>query len=137
MWWVGQEFDEDILEQLSSAGFTCEAEPGDSSSGTAKRVRVTKHNCGVVLEARGKKYRLVELPSYVLRGKLVRLWDAGFQKFFLLGDGRRIPALAEHLGHLRKFNEELRTVLGVPTYYNEALGSVCNVSAYDRVHGRE
>jgi len=37
---------------------------------------------------------------------------------------------------LRKFNEDLRTALGVPTFYNEALGSVSQVSVYDRVKGR-
>jgi hypothetical protein len=37
---------------------------------------------------------------------------------------------------MRKFNEELRSALGVPTYYNEALGSTCRVTAYDRVKGR-
>jgi hypothetical protein len=37
---------------------------------------------------------------------------------------------------LRKFNEELRSALGVPTYYNEALGSTCQVTEYDRVQGR-
>jgi hypothetical protein len=40
------------------------------------------------------------------------------------------------LQNLRKFNEELRTALGVPTFYNEALGSVSQVSVYDRVKGR-
>jgi hypothetical protein len=40
------------------------------------------------------------------------------------------------LKDLRLFNEELRTALGVPTYYNEALGSTCHVSVYDRVKGR-
>ncbi len=132
MWWVGQEFDKTILEELSAAGFTGEPGPGQP-----ERVRVTKYHCGAVLEAHGKKVRLVELPAYILQGKLARLWDAGFQKFFLLGDGRRVPALAEHLRQLQKFNEEFRTILGVPTYYNEALGSVCDVSAYDRVRGRD
>jgi hypothetical protein len=40
------------------------------------------------------------------------------------------------LNGLRKFNEELRTALGVPTFYNEAIGSVSQVSVYDRVKGR-
>ncbi len=137
MWWVGQEFDEKVLEQLSAAGFTCTPDSGSRESGAPGRVRVTKYQCGAVLQAHGKKVRLVELPGYILRGELVRLWDAGFQKFFLLGDGKRVPALAEHLLHLQKFNEEFRSVLGVPTYYNEALGSVCDVSAYDRVQGRK
>jgi hypothetical protein len=47
-----------------------------------------------------------------------------------------VPALASHLANLRKFNEELRTALGVPTFYNEALGSVSQISVYDRVKGR-
>jgi hypothetical protein len=38
---------------------------------------------------------------------------------------------------MRRFNEELRTALGVPTYYNEALGSTSLVSVYDRVKGRK
>jgi hypothetical protein len=37
---------------------------------------------------------------------------------------------------MRRFNEELRTALGIPTYYNEALGSIAQVSVYDRVAGR-
>jgi hypothetical protein len=37
---------------------------------------------------------------------------------------------------MRRFNEELRTALGIPTYYNEALGSTSHVSVYDRVKGR-
>jgi len=45
----------------------------------------------------------------------------------------KLPALATHLESLRKFNEELRTALGVPTFYNEALGSVSLLSVYDRV----
>ena len=35
-----------------------------------------------------------------------------------------------------RFNEELRSAIGVPTYYNEALGSTCQIAAYDRVLGR-
>jgi hypothetical protein len=64
------------------------------------------------------------------------LWDAGYQKFLITDDGLKLPALALHLQNLRKFNEELRTALGVPTFYNEALGSVSQVSVYDRVKGR-
>ena len=64
-----------------------------------------------------------------------RLWDAGYQKFLLTDEGLKFPALATHLEGLRKFNEELRTALGVPTFYNEAIGSVSQVSVYDRVKG--
>ncbi len=46
------------------------------------------------------------------------------------------PRTPSNCVNMRKFNEELRTALGVPTYYNEALGSTSLVSVYDRVKGR-
>jgi hypothetical protein len=76
------------------------------------------------------------MPTIMLHGQFTRLWDAGYQKFLLTTDGVKVPALAEHLANLRKFNEEMRTALGVPTFYNEALGSVSQVSVYDRLKGR-
>ena len=76
------------------------------------------------------------LPSIMLNGQFTRLWDAGYQKFLLTDEGVKVPARAEQLANLRKFNEELRTALGVPTFYNEALGSVSQLSVYDRVKGR-
>ena len=67
---------------------------------------------------------------------VARVYYPGYQKFLLTSEGVKVPALAEHLANLRKFNEEMRTALGVPTFYNEALGSVSQVSVYDRVKGR-
>jgi len=77
------------------------------------------------------------VPTIMLNGQFTRLWDAGYQKFLITDDGHKIPALASHLQSLRKFNEELRTALGVPTFYNEALGFVSQISVYDRVKGRK
>ena len=82
------------------------------------------------------QYQMTVQPTIMLKGQFTRLWDAGYQKFLLTDDGLKVPALASHLANLRKFNEELRTALGVPTFYNEALGSVSQLSVYDRVKGR-
>jgi hypothetical protein len=71
-----------------------------------------------------------------MNGQFTRLWDAGYQKFLLTDDDRKFPANADMLLRMRRFNEELRSALGVPTYYNEALGSTSLVSVYDRVKGR-
>jgi hypothetical protein len=81
-------------------------------------------------------FQLTLLPAILVHGLFTRLWDAGYQKFLLTDDGHKFPAHAAQLASLRKFNEELRGALGVPTYYNEALGSTCHVSTYDRVKGR-
>jgi hypothetical protein len=75
-------------------------------------------------------------PTLMLHDKFTHLWDADYQKFFITDDKRKLPALAEQLEQMRRFNGELRSALGVPAYYNEGLGSPCQVTAYDRVLGR-
>ena len=101
-------------------------------------VRVEKYGCGAEFrQDTDGLYQMTILPTIMVKGQFSRLWDAGYQKFLLTDDGIKLPALASHLENLRKFNEELRNALGVPTFYNEALGSVSQLSVYDRVKGRE
>jgi hypothetical protein len=82
-------------------------------------------------------YQMTILPTVLINGQFSRLWDAGYQKFFITDDNRKVPALAEQLVNMRRFNEELRSAIGVFTYYNEALGSICLDTVYDRVQGRQ
>jgi len=82
------------------------------------------------------RYQMTIQPSSLIDGKFSRLWDAGYQRFFITDDNRKVPAFAEQLSNMRRFNEELRLALGFPPYYNEALGSTCQVTMYDRVQGR-
>jgi hypothetical protein len=131
MWNVEERFLPKAIEGLAALGFAV--------GSTRGVVRVEKYGCGA--EFRKDKdndgsYQMTILPTIMLKGQFTRLWDAGYQKFLLTDDGLKLPALASHLSSLRKFNEELRTALGVPTFYNEALGSVSQVSVYDRVKGR-
>ncbi len=129
MWNVDDRFDGAMLESLGAHGFNV-----NSTRGVA---RVEKYACAAEFRKTGDgNYVMTILPSILHGGQFTQLWDAGYQKFLLADEGRKIPALAEQLGNLRRFNEELRTALGVPTYYNEALGSTCQVTAYDRVRGR-
>jgi hypothetical protein len=130
MWPIDERFDaQTVLEDLPAAGFTV--------SSTRGVVRVEKYGCGVEFrQIAGSHYQMTIQPAIMLRGQFTRLWDAGYQKFLLTDDGSKFPALAEHLQNLRRFNEELRAALGVPTYYNESIGSVCYLSVYDRVKGR-
>lgn len=97
-----------------------------------------KYGCGAEFRQDGDgRYQLTIIPTIMVKGQFSRLWDAGYQKFLLTDEGVKLPALASHLQNLRKYNEELLTALGIPTFYNEALGSVSQVSVYDRVKGRE
>ena len=129
MWNVNERFSQSAMESLAALGF--------GVGSTRGVVRVEKYGCGAEFRKDAdSRYQMTVMPTIMLKGKFTRLWDAGYQKFLLTDDGHKIPALAQHLQNLRKFNEELRTALGIPTFYNEALGSVSQVSVYDRVKGR-
>lgn len=130
MWYVNKLFNQAQVESLSSRGFLVR-----NSGGV---VRIEKHDCGAELRKTPEgAFQMTIIPSIMLQGQFTRLWDAGYQKFLLTAEGKKFPVRVAQLGDLRKFNEELRTALGVPTYYNEALGSTCHFSVYDRVKGRE
>jgi hypothetical protein len=129
MWNVKDRFPAKLMESLPEKGFVV--------SSTGGVTRVEKYGSGAEFRRTSDDhYTMTVLPTIVLNGQFVRLWDAGYQKFLLTDDGRKFPAHAEQLFNMRKFNEELRTALGIPTYYNEALGSTSSVTVYDRVKGR-
>jgi hypothetical protein len=130
MWNVNERFSQKAMESLAALGF--------SVGSTRGVIRVEKYGCGAEFrKGTDDSFQMTILPTIMVKGQFSRLWDAGYQKFLLTDDGLKLPALALHLENLRKFNEELRTALGVPTFYNEALGSVSQVSVYDRVKGRK
>jgi hypothetical protein len=129
MWYVNNLFTQAQIESLSAKGFLVR-----SSGGV---VRIEKYGCGAELRKEpAGRYRMTIIPSIMMQGQFTRLWDAGYQKFLLTNEGHKHPVRVAQLGDLRRFNEELRDALGVPTYYNEALGSTCAYSVYDRVKGR-
>jgi hypothetical protein len=120
MWNVDERFSQKAIESLAAMGFTV--------GSTRGVVRVEKYGCGAEFRQDGDgRYQLTIIPTIMVKGK----------KFLLTDEGIKLPALASHLQNLRKYNEELLTALGIPTFYNEALGSVSQVSVYDRVKGRE
>jgi len=130
MWNVNETFEKKAMDSLAALGF--------GVGSTRGVVRVEKYGCGAEFrQDPDGRFRMTVLPTIMLKRHFTRLWDAGYQKFLLTDEGLKVPALAEHLANLRRFNEELRTALGVPTFYNEALGSVSQVSVYDRVRGRK
>ena len=130
MWNVNERFEKKAMDSLAALGF--------GVGSTRGVVRVEKYGCGAEFrQDPDGKFRMTVLPTIMLKGQFTRLWDAGYQKFLLTDEVLKVPALATHLENWRMFNEELRTALGVPTFYNEALGSVSGLSVYDRVRGRK
>src|SRR3989304_4718780 len=115
-----------VLDRLRAAGIDCAI-----ISQNPERVRCLKGEVAVVFERTSwGEWRLAQALGYVFRGEIGRLWDAGYQKFWLLGPATdepfnepRRPALAEQLQALHAFSEELKRGLGVPSFYNESIGS--------------
>jgi len=129
MWDVEQRFEAKLIDGLPSKGFHLRS--------TGGVVRVENYGCAAEFrKTPDGGYTMTLLPAILMHNQFTRLWDAGYQKFLLADDGHKFPAMASQLAALRKFNEELRAALGIPTYYNEALGSTCHVTTYDRVKGR-
>lgn len=135
------------VERLRAAGFDCA-----TIAQNPERVRCLKGEVAVVFERTPSgEWRLAQAPGYVFRGEIGRLWDAGYQKFWLLGPATprqgsgqadepfnepRRPATAAQLRALHDFSEELKHRLGVPSFFNESIGTTSEVTAYDRVKGR-
>jgi len=131
-------FPAQTLDRLRQAGFAC-----DTVSKSPERIRVMKGEVAAVFERQSSGLQLAEPPGYVFRGEIGRLWDAGYQKFWLLGPPTeepfsepRRPATSEQLRALHDFQEELKYLLSVPSFYNESIGTTSEVTAYDRVKGR-
>ena len=129
MWYVDKQFTQQQIESLMPKSFVVR-----NSGGV---VRIEKYGCGAELRKTPQgAFQMTLIPTIMMQGQFTQLWDAGYQKFLLNHDGKKFPVRVQQLGDLRLFNEELRTALGVDTYYNEALGSTCHYSVYDRVKGR-
>ena len=65
------------------------------------------------------------------------LVDGGYQKFFLTPSGKKKPALADELKALHDLEADLKEKLGLPSLYNEGLGTVSTLYQYDRVKDRD
>ena len=129
MWNVTTQFGSTALDGLPAKGFQV--------SVTRGVMRVEKFSCGAEFRRLPNgRFQMTILPTIMLGGQFTKLWDAGYQKFLITDDRHKVPARAKQLQQMRQFNEELRSALDVPTYYNEALGSTCQISTYDRVSGR-
>ena len=109
MWYVNERFTKEQIDALPRAGFAV-----NSTGGV---VRVERYGCGAEFRRTPNgRFEMTELPTVISGGQFTRLWDAGYQKFLLRADRKKLPALASQLVNLRRFNEDLRSVLGLPTF---------------------
>ena len=68
--------------------------------------------------------------------EISKLVNQGYQQF-LKTSKNEAPARADQLKALQLFSEELKPALGLPSLYNESLGTVSEAYQYDRVENRD
>ena len=121
----------DLRKQFAEAGF--EIVEGRAFPGS---IGVRKHHCVQYLEPRANQPWLAVGPPYFqIRGLDCELEDRGYQKFWRHRD-TRFPIRKTELTTFHHFDEEVREILHRQSLYNEALGSTCARTVYDRLEGR-
>jgi hypothetical protein len=130
-------FDE-VLAALGSERF--DVSPAtEGANRAAGAYRVSKNHCAAEVapsQEKGAPVRLLAKGGWLLGGEIARILDRGYQKF-LKTSKLEIPATADHLRAIHRFNDELKEAAGAEIMYNEALGTTSDRYIYDRVKGRE
>ena len=129
-------FDE-VLSRLGDEKF--DVSPAtEGANRVAGARRVSKYGCAAEVapsEVKDSPVRLLARSGWVLAGEIARLTDRGYQKFFTTSK-LEVPATADALRSLHKFDEELKNAIGAQELYNEAMGTTSDKYLYDRVKGR-
>jgi len=123
---------EEALNWLRDHGFDLIEAPG-----TQGRVFLKKYNCSAAIQKNGAdSVKIFAYPGYMIGSEISKLVNKGYQQF-LKTSKAEVPATADHLKALQQFTEELKEGLGLPSLYNESLGTVSESYHYDRIQDRD
>jgi len=118
------------LDGLRKLGFsTSPAGPG--------KAQVLRDGVGAIIEDRPGQHPHVNKAGLVMGDEIGLLVNRGFQMTWRSPGGRTAPALATQLKALHAFEEDLKEGLGLPSLYNESLGTTSDLHLYDRVEHRD
>ena len=123
---------EEAVNWLRDHGFDVLEAPG-----TSGRVFVKKYNVSAAIQKNedgGTKF--FAYPGYLVGTEISKLVNKGYQQF-LKTSKTEIAATADHLKALHSFSEELKEALGIPSLYNESLGTTSEAYQYDRIVDRD
>jgi hypothetical protein len=123
---------EEALNWLRDHGFDLIEAPG-----TQGRVFLKKYNVSAAIQKNGDDgVKIFAYPGYLIGSEISRLVNKGYQQFLKTAK-TEVPATADHLKALQQFTEEMKEGLGLPTLYNESLGTVSESYHYDRIENRD
>lgn len=100
---------------------------------------ISKHGAAAVLvtaHTADEPAAFAVRPGVLVRGRIARLLDRGYQKF-IKSSQFELPATAAQLQAIHRFSEELKLLTGAMSLYNESLGTTSDLYQYDRLKGRE
>src|SRR5271166_1895921 len=123
---------EDAVAWLRDHGFDLIEAPG-----TKDRVFLRKYNVSAAIQkTEDGGVKIFAYPGYVIGSEISKLVNRGYQQFLKTAK-TEVPATADHLKALQTFAEELKEGLGLPSLYNESLGTVSESYHYDRIENRD
>ncbi len=123
---------EEALNWLREHGFDITDAPG-----TNGRAFLRKYNVSAAIQKTSDDLvKIFAYPGYLVGSEISKLVNRGYQQF-LKTSKNEIPASADHLKALHSFAEELKVALGLPSLYNESLGTVSESYHYDRIVDRD
>src|SRR5580700_3049413 len=129
---VEQKTYEDAVSWLREHGFDLIEAPGAQA-----RVFLKKYNCSAAIQkTEDGGAKIFAYPGYLIGSEISKLVNRGYQQF-LKTSKAEVPATADHLKALHSFAEELKVALGLPSLYNESLGTVSESYQYDRIEDRD
>ncbi len=124
-------FDE-AVSWLRDHGFDLIEAPG-----TQGRVFLKKYNVSAAIQKDGDSgVKIFAYPGYLIGGEISKLVNKGYQQVLKTAK-TEVAATADHLKALQQFSEELKEALGLPSLYNESLGTVSESYHYDRIKDRD
>ena len=123
---------DEALAWLRDHGFDLTEAPG-----TSGRVFLRKYSVSAAIQKTAEDgVKIFAYPGYLIGSEISKLVNRGYQQFFKTSK-QEVPATAEQLKSLQQFSEELKEALGLPSLYNESLGTVSESYMYDRVRNRD
>jgi len=123
---------EDAVQWLRDHGFDLIEAPGMQG-----RVFLKKYNVSAAIQKDGDEgVKIFAYPGYLISGEISKLINRGYQQV-LKTSKAEVAATADHLKALQQFSEELKEALGLPSLYNESLGTVSDAYQYDRIVDRD
>jgi hypothetical protein len=123
---------EEAVNWLRDHGFDLIEAPG-----TQGRVFLKKYNCSAAIQKNGDDgVKIFAYPGYLVGSEISKLVNRGYQQFLKTAK-TEIAATADHLKALQQFSEEMKEALGLPSLYNESLGTVSEAYQYDRIVDRD